>query len=278
MKKYRLIKTYPSSPDKGIEVTWGNWGLSGNCYQGSQKGEIYRFDKNSIEGYPDNWEEMDKKEYEILSFVANTSNSTGQPSIKLDSGEHSWVRDSSPSRHTEESLLKRSDYSINSIKRLSDGMVFKVGDYLNYNVNRKYDFTITNIKITDDNEVFLKGDGGAYTTMDSNKISILSKPLFITVDGVPINEGDSYWCINTAEHLWSFYEQTARARTQLSRPVIAFKHKSNADEYILMNKPCLSINEIATVYVTANMKANAGYSETFYKQALALQTLVKSKL
>ena len=51
---------------------------------------------------------------------------------------------------------------------------------------------------------------------------------FTTEDGVDIFEGDSYWCVNTAPHLWSLFEQTAKERTMLNKTVRAFSTEEGA--------------------------------------------------
>ena len=68
------------------------------------------------------------------------------------------------------------------------------------------------------------------------------KPLFITEDGVEIFEGDEYIAIGIN---YDFSKVDTVAHDQVySGDVMRFKYESNADEYILWNKPLLSLNEI----------------------------------
>ena len=66
------------------------------------------------------------------------------------------------------------------------------------------------------------------------------KPLFITEDGVEIFIGDTFIIIED--------DFTKRKLTAHNLPYTEdfkrFKHESNADKYILWNKPLLSLNEI----------------------------------
>lgn len=57
------------------------------------------------------------------------------------------------------------------------------------------------------------------------------KVLFITESGKEIKEGDTYWCVNTAPHLMSVFEQTAKENTMLNKGVKAFNTSEEAVEY-----------------------------------------------
>lgn len=70
------------------------------------------------------------------------------------------------------------------------------------------------------------------------------KPLFKTEQGTKIFEGDSYWCVNTAPHLWSIFEQTAKERTQLNKTVLAFDTEKDAQRYIDDHKPLFTKTEV----------------------------------
>jgi hypothetical protein len=72
--------------------------------------------------------------------------------------------------------------------------------------------------------------------------------LFLTNDGVEIFEGSTYFCVNTAPHLWSLFEQTAGARTQLNKGVKAFSTEVLAKEYLLLHKPILSLDDLLSVW------------------------------
>ena len=69
------------------------------------------------------------------------------------------------------------------------------------------------------------------------------KPLLITEDGVEIFEGDRFIMVGD--------DFIKHKRTAFNLPYTEdykkFKHESNADEYILWNKPLLSLQEIDSV-------------------------------
>ena len=129
MKQYKLIKTYPGSPNLGFIVKYtelmseGFFCTETNCW-------TYQ-----IEKYPEFWQEIienPKKDYEITAFrcikngILRKLSYTGKYHNNNDNGQ------------TLEFCLKTNDndrinnskkiYEIYSVKRLSDGIEFKIGD------------------------------------------------------------------------------------------------------------------------------------------------------
>ncbi len=100
MKKYKLIKKFPGSDELGTIIT----GSKETMYS---KGLGYRnYDWVHVEIHPEFWEEIVEKDYEILS----------QTSVRVCNPKDNYkvVRNTTPVIH--------------SVKRLSDGEVFTVGD------------------------------------------------------------------------------------------------------------------------------------------------------
>lgn len=105
------------------------------------------------------------------------------------------------------------------------------------------------------------------------KDAIKSKILFRSEDGVDIFEGDDVWGIEIIT--WDVFK-----RNSLTDPKSVlenwlhgkFSTKEKAEDYILMNKPCLSINDIKPWYIK--------WRTSFTKNSLieGLEELVKSKL
>jgi cytidine deaminase len=74
-------------------------------------------------------------------------------------------------------------------------------------------------------------------------VSEKTKPvLFTTEDGVPVREGDLYFCVNT--DLWSYWSATCNERTKVNLYVKTFSTENARNMYLYMNKPCLSLTEI----------------------------------
>lgn len=76
--------------------------------------------------------------------------------------------------------------------------------------------------------------------------SIKPKCLFKTEDGVEVFCEDSYWCVNI--DLWSIWKQTAKEKTMLNNNVRAFSAEELARDYLVMNKPILSLNELLSAW------------------------------
>lgn len=83
------------------------------------------------------WEEVIEKDYEILSYISKLKNA-------IISSEDDWIN--------------HGDWDIHSVKRLSDGEVFTVGDKLNQPEYECNNSCITSIYI-EDNTIVLS-DGG----------------------------------------------------------------------------------------------------------------------
>jgi hypothetical protein len=115
-----------------------------------------------------------------------------------------------------------------------------------------------------------------FSTKEAAQNHIDSKTLFTTEDGVNIKKGDKFYGVwkdknSQASHLNSDYATIAILKSH-SDGMFTFSTKEKAEEYILYNKPCLSLNDIATIYVTANSK------NVKCEQAQKLLKLVKEKL
>ena len=167
MKKYKLIKEYPGSPKLGtiltLDVKEGDYGIDVNNLN------IFRH-RNEIENQFEYWQEVVEKEYEILTMKCKWSSPQHSPGDII--------------KHQPDYLCYQysdSCFDIHSVKRLSDGEIFTVGDYVSITA-------ITNpcceTTIIQNLEFWLK---------EINRLKHIKKPLFTTEDGVDIFEGDEYF-------------------------------------------------------------------------------------
>lgn len=92
------------------------------------------------------------------------------------------------------------------------------------------------------------------------------KPLFKSNDGYNIFIGDEYFTISLRGE---FIKNVANAECF---GTYTFKNIESAKEYRLMNTPCMSINDFAKIYTSANS------TNPNYKQPMALRALAESKL
>jgi hypothetical protein len=252
-KKFRLIKTYPGSPELGtIALDIGiRWNLlkpeSHACYSFKSYNEF------NPQQYPEFWEEVIEKDYEIVSLIY-----TNQPLFKVTNQE------------CVDNLLN-SGFKIHSVKRLSDGEIFTIGDKCTkgiinaiYRDNRFSEFHDCALSIGLDSTT-------GYKLKDLKKSK---QPLFTTEDGVDIYEYDAIWVVSSnfnTIYTTAFSNKYGNSKTAYK---IVFSNKKAAEEYILWNKPCLSLNDVASIYPGVNKN----HSNTPSHQAERLKELVKSKL
>ena len=184
--KYKLIQTYPGSPELDAEVEVH--GYKHYIHEGRF------FTEGEIESNPDYWEEVIPKDYEILSFITIREDTSGEPSFLNSNGRHEWNTGTYNGFTTQEMLASKR-YGIHSVKRLSDGEVFTIGDTI-----KSHNFDT--IKIIESIVIDSDYVNGIRFNYKSGRMSFATaqhakQPLFITEDGVDIFEGDRYWYINT---------------------------------------------------------------------------------
>lgn len=251
MKKYKILKPYPGSEYLGEKIE--EWTIPYNI----------RYDPLFSQYY----EEVVEKDYEILSIIPDSI--TNGIIFKHNCPEI-------------ESYLKYGDYNIHSVKRLLDGEVLTVGDKSNINKNGKlyhnkiwYDphFINTNLskkvlikefKIIDNIMTVNTDYNSCHTTL--NSLSVIKKPLFTTEDGVDVFEGDEYWNVNVLfniKHIPNCYNFRTEKEYVLFNSLNnnnCFSTRTAAEEYVLMNKPCLSINNVMSVtYNPTESKTSTTY-------------------
>lgn len=211
------------------------------------------------------WEEIVEKDYEILSFRHKGSNYIWKKDSQL-KGLFCLVDGKIPFTSLEEINKYPKVYEIHSIKRLSDGEVFTIGDkiqskyFIPYNEIR----TIQRFKIIS-NTINVEQDEGITNLNDIKKVK---KPLFTTEDGEEIFEEDRFYFVSKD---FKCFETMASIRTIQNPDLLFFSSKEAAEEYILMNKPCLSINDIIN-------KVDYNPVESYTSSIRKLKELVKQRL
>jgi len=218
--KYRLINYYPPYEKKDI-------------------GKIVWFGPNNLldpENYPEFWQPV--KDYEILSLARFCSI---KPTI-TDVSDHN--------NEYIEALLKCDKARIHSVKRLSDGEIFTIGDFVNGRTISSFSINWMEIGFKIHCDDVGKGninDGCFFELQDLQKAKT---PLFTTEDGVDIFEGDDFYYVKFIQYNMTMGKPfeivkgnhpTFKYEPQFEK---YFSTKETAEEYILMNKPCLSLNDI----------------------------------
>lgn len=174
-----------------------------------------------------------KKDYEILSIIDSNR--------QIYYSKYSTIKDRFARNINTYPIIFDNNINvikeIHSVKRLSDGEIFTIGDILEKGaVIDKFYF-----------EDFGEGDelvfwnnkaGGGNFIKNINKIK---KPLFITEDGIEIFKESDCWVV-TPQHYRLF--KWSRTNKTIIDGEKYFSTKKVAEDYIILNKPCLSIKNI----------------------------------
>ena len=207
LKKYRLIKTYPGSPVLGFEVEK----IGASTYVGGS-GNTFQIRKEYIEYHSEFWEKVVKKDYEILCIKHKKNKCFYRNSIDL---------------------RNLNFYDIHSVKRLSDGKVFNIGENATTALNNYGPITAFEINC---NRMYIRTNGSSKGTFSCNiKDLIVSELLFKTEDGVDIFEGDECWAIDKTD-----LDHLGKVDFRNNHPydyALYFSNEKKAQKYIKENKP-----------------------------------------
>lgn len=237
MKKYKLIKEYPGSPKLNYILK--------PIKNNKQEYYINNMFINP-EDYPEYWEEIIEKDYEILSFIVDSNkviltrrqnNLFASVRSNVTNGFYSEedILSNDPKRVD---WIENSDdkygYSIYSVRRLSDGEIFTIGDKTNQGV-------INNILLVDNNILF-----NQYVNSFKN-IQHVKQPLFTTEDGVEMFAGQIICSVHIETH-------TIQDRGLLCldfKPNNDYKYfskREKAEEYIKLNSIRYSLKDIKEAF------------------------------
>lgn len=261
MKEYRLKKWYPSLPQnwkqKGdIIVVQRQYGFKLHpSIEDGLTDETIRFTEVTDNEF---WEELkpkSKSEYEITKIKLRKNGYTYTPR-----NLYAWTCglqgcDIALSHY-------EGQYDILSVKRLSDGEVFTVGDSIgNTETSRLFDRVIKEFTVGD--EYFVKTSTGRSKLNDIEHRK--KEPRLTTEDGVELYEGDSYWFIWLKDvtasvnnkpftpYLIENLEKQDEDSTW-SKDAKFFSTKEAAKDYIIRNAAVLNAHEIYEVlkpYITS---------------------------
>jgi len=235
-EQYKLIKVYPGSPELGFILEQKSGSVDANKY-------------------PEFWEKVVEKDYEILTILNNNNDIfpylTNKSCIEY---------------------LAKSGFKIHSVKRLSDGEIFTIGDKVEFNIHAyKHAIgIISGFVIYNNTSISFVDNQLGYNSILKIIGNKIKQPLFTTEDGVDIFDlhKDEYYFIRKDYLRLNLKKSTDYNDGFVYEPEIEvyFKSKEKAEEYILMNKPMLSLIEVAN-----NSNITVGGMKSLIK-------LVKSKL
>lgn len=234
MKRYKLIKKYPLCGYELNQIISTDFIWDNHCK------------KAFLKDYSEFWKEIVEKDYEILSFKI-PGNDHWRSKLEPNGMYGGW----SESHAFNE--LKKGNWSIWSVKRLSDGEIFTVGDFTEEGIILGFDFPGKNIETFTNARYRIDNFGHGMRQLSVGKK--VKKPLFTTEDGVDIFEGEqkeifyikkgefiiipvlscNYWCNERC------YIRDVKIENWSN---LYFSTKEAAEKYIIFNKPQLSINDI----------------------------------
>lgn len=224
MKQFKLIKEYPGSLKLGSIVIENKSNFKYYFKENEKIGHC--FSESYIEDNPEYWEEIEEKEWEILSWIDEKGNiyENGEP-INTIAGDGKKY--------------------ITSVIRLSDGEVFTIGDKVL--CNEEHVEQINSITIYQENHLSFnfKHSGNCFTTECEWERMQPHKFLFTTEDGIELFGGERAYLVT----------DTLLKGILLSYSVEDFKNtkgkifakKENAEKYIRDNTKKYSLNDMVSV-------------------------------
>ena len=134
---------------------------------------------------------------------------------------------------TSEELLLRNGVEIHSIKRTSDSEVFTIGD-------KTTSGRIFRIVVDGFSNVYFYHGVNSGPNLDLKEIK---KSLFTTEDGTHIFKEDIYWYVTST---YGLYKHEALELPEDG--VKTFASEEEAENYIVLHKPCISLEDLCTFF------------------------------
>ncbi len=266
MIKYKLIKKYPGSPNVGDFAIYDDESIHFKISNSSFKPRSWL----EITEYPEFWKKIVEKDYEILAFYYKNIAGKGDNHIdpnylwfETSKGSGKWSRMGHITHpYNTDEILQHPSYGIYSVKRLSDGEIFTVGDKVDGTSYKNIIINSVDINPTLTVQIQINHKDEGINLLTAKKAK---QPLFKTADGVDIYEGDNWVRIRLSDFsiLGIYGDAIGKIKT--------FSTKEAAEEYVIMNKPCLSINDIITPGKVFEVTLNDVYIDK-------LKQIVKNKL
>ena len=233
MRKFKLIKQYPARDHEGIIAIQ-------KTPDGMYEGWEYNYYAKHVENNPEYWEEVFEPTYQIISYVAKDCDI-----VIIKQSEYPSSLDGLPNDY----------WKIHSVKRLSDGEIFTIGDKAK-TINSNGRHTVTRFKIrqrctgTDSNGKYTydgidaiwidwERDCGGNWLESTEKIE---QPIPITEDGVQVYSYDSvqHWVINgDYEYAIGLCKPNADLLRDQPETYKVFSTEAAAKEYVTKNTPLL---------------------------------------
>ena len=217
-KRYKLIKKYPSVLINVGEDVISKCGIYFPSNGGNGIG------KSEVENYPEFWEEIVEKEWEVIDFIM-------APHLPDFVDKNRFVP----------------FFGAKSIKRLHDNTIFSIGDKIKMigHENDKSPESITKIELNKEGVPCLFTN-----TFHNNGINIMKaikrNRVLVTEEGIDIYIGDTYWFVDE----YIIYKQICLANGGLNPKAVRFSTEKAAKAWVEINKPKYSLQDIKNAIQT----------------------------
>lgn len=226
MKQFRLIKLYPSSPEIGTIAEFEE-----EMQQFKAKGVKGFWPELYFTSFPELWEEVKQADltYEVLSYI--------------DPGNTIYTKSEYPHEFHRYSDSDHSFLSIHSIRRLLDDVIFTLGDRITSLLGNEYEIENFIVLPKSEDLGINKSNDGFMSYSTLKHIKHAKKPIFTSIDGVKIFEGDSYWIVydnnygHIASRLSKEFIDTADKIDALNPSIHRFKSQSKAEGFLSFITP-----------------------------------------
>lgn len=185
--------------------------------------------------------------YEVLSFKSKRS-SFYVPTLQKD-GTYldAPLMSKNGGGASLEWMLKEEEYYVTSVKRLSDNEIFTIKDKIAFKLVDRGVKEIVGIVFRDGNiwlQTDLKRPNYGMKLEYAKKVK---ESLFTTEDNIPVFKGMSYVKLNNYSD-WSIVTGFVAESSHENYQGLKFSTEEAAEEYTLMNKPLLSLNDLLSVW------------------------------
>lgn len=274
-KRYKIIKDLPDI-NKGTIFTWQE---SLNCYKGEKSiwvspDRYATYSKGTVEEFPDWFEEIKEVKLEVSIGTKFQQHSNKDFVYTIHSVENETVKvvwDRGNTRYSinqvntffeDETwiMYKEKEFEVSyfeeggkilTAKRLSDGVVFRVGDKVYWNWvncgNHKY-LTISKFELLNDKlrfKVKELEDKDFNFILLTSKLTHYKQPLFLDELGNEVYKGDVYWYITKD---WDIYHTAVIKEDPKISTGLRFLNKADGVGYFQQNIPTFSKKQILDSY------------------------------
>jgi len=198
------------------------------------------------------------KGWEIVAIKGKESNCVYRniKGVWLNGNNNGFVHDCSKG-------MEGSGCEIFQVLRKSDNVVFSVGDKIGWGIHKSYETTLLGFEIQDGRLKFNDSERPEHCKWADflNAVDLHKKLppkeevkplLFTTEDGVEIYDNELYDVIDRKYNISTCRGNKLMTYNKVERNT--FWHKEKAEEYILMNKPCLSLRDVLDTSIYGGRK------------------------